>query len=81
MPYKDPDKRAEYLRVYKAKGKPGNPLKCYVCFEYPGLQVKNNVWFKNGFIVTADPDIQARIEKHHGYGKIIFSWRVEPCPG
>ena len=32
MPYKDPDKRAAYMREYKGRGKPENPCKCYLMF-------------------------------------------------
>ena len=78
MPYKDPNKRAEYQRNYKAKNKPGSPRKCYICPEFPSLCVKSGVWFHNGFLVTNDLELQARIEAHEGYGKYIFSWRVAP---
>jgi hypothetical protein len=42
------------------------------------LCVKSGVWFHNGFLVTNDLELQARIEAHEGYGKYIFSWRVAP---
>jgi hypothetical protein len=42
------------------------------------LCVKPGVWFKNGFLVTNDLEIQRRIEGRADYGQLIFCMRVEP---
>lgn len=80
MPYKDPAKRAAYMREYKGRG---TPCKCYVCLSNHDemMLLSQGITFRNGFLVTADPDLQARLESGERYGKFIFSWRAEPCPG
>ena len=85
MPYRDPEKRSEYGRMYRQKKKAGIPAKkpkslrkCYICLEFPSLCVKSGVWFRNGFLVTDDPEIQRMIEGRADYGQLIFCMRVEP---
>ena len=83
MPYKDPDKRAAYMREYKGRGKPENPCKCYLILsKHDEMMLYNQgINFRNGFCFTNSPELQARLESHKGYGKFIFSWLAEPCPG
>ncbi len=83
MPYKDPDRRAAYMRAYKGREKPGNPRKCYVCVKNPEFFIPFpvRIWFRGGFFITADPREQAAIEASPYYGETVFSWKVEPSGG
>jgi hypothetical protein len=86
VPYKDLEQRRSYDREYKrrlraraglTRPRPTRVRKAYICFNYPGLRIEH-LAFRNGWLITADPEEQALIEQDRDYGKHIFSWRLEP---
>ena len=86
MPYKDLEKRRRYDREYKRRlraqqglTKPGQTRlrKAYICLKVPHLRL-SVIAFRDGWVVTDDPEEQARIEQDPLYGSAIFSWRLEP---
>ena len=82
MPYKDPDKRAAYMREYKGRGKPETPCKCYVCPSILTLIFTGMTYISGtAFSLPITRHCRNKIESHEYYGEYIFSWRVEPCPG
>ena len=66
-------------RLQRGLSKPG-PIpgrKAYICLRYPHLRLSSLV-FRDGWFITDDPQAQATIEQDQLYGKVVFSWRVEP---
>jgi hypothetical protein len=55
-------------------------FKIYVCPKYPGWPIGLVAFNPSGFLVTADPHVQAMVEAHKMYGKDIFSLLIE-APG
>jgi hypothetical protein len=84
MPYADLEKRRQFQREYKAKRrkeqKKINPLlgiKIYLCQRYPDMHVSGAGSFFNGFLITDDLQIQARVEAHELFAKDIFSLALD----
>ena len=72
MPYKDPEERRRYDREYKRRlrgqqglSQPGQtPVrKAYICLKFPQLRLLPGIVFLDGWLVTDDPEVQARIEQ------------------
>jgi len=86
LPYKDPEERRSYDREYKRRlrGQKGltnlgqTPVrKAYLCLKFPDLPLPG-MSFRDGWLITDNPEEQARIEQSSWYGSVIFSWRLEP---
>jgi hypothetical protein len=86
LPYNDPETKRAYDREYKKRLRARAGLsqprltqgrKAYICFHYPGLRIEH-LTFQNGWLITNDPEEQALIEADPDYGKLIFSWWLEP---
>jgi len=78
MPYKDPTVRREFQRRYKrswrAKQAKINPLrafKIYLCVRLPDLRMPG-ASFRDSFLITSDPMVQGRVERHREFGRSIF---------
>lgn len=79
MPYADPERRRQFQREYKRKirialGK-NSPLKefrIYLCQKYPNMHIPGGGCFYQGFLITDDPTVQARVQGHELFGKDIF---------
>ena len=78
MPYADPEKRRQFQREYKRKWRKTqgkiNPLrafKIYLCVRIPDLRMPG-ASFRDSFLITSDPEVQARVERHPGFGRYIF---------
>jgi hypothetical protein len=78
MPYGDPERRRQFQREYKRKWRKAqekiNPLrffKVYVCMRFPNLYLPGGA-FSNGFLITDDPQVQARVEAHDLFARSIF---------
>jgi hypothetical protein len=78
MPYADPERRQQYQREYKRRWRKAqekiNPLrgfKIYVCPRFPDLRIAR-VRFDNGFLISNDLEVQAQVEGHREFGKLIF---------
>jgi hypothetical protein len=87
VPYKDLEKRRVYQREYKRRLRAQQGLtsrgqtqvrKAYICLKFPQLRLLPGIVFLNGWLVTDDLEVQARIEQDPDYGRHIFSWRLEP---
>ena len=79
MTYADPERRRQFQREYKRKWRKAqekiNPLrafKIYLCLKLPNLRMPG-ASFRDCFLITCDPEIQGRVERHPGFGKFIFS--------
>jgi hypothetical protein len=78
VPYKDPERRRQFHREYKRKWRKAqekiNPLrgfKIYVCVRFPQLRVGRDQ-FRDSFLITDNPEVQAQVEEHREFGKLIF---------
>jgi len=78
MPYKDPEKRRQFQREYKPKLRKAqekiNPLRAfrvYICPRFPYLRLGREQ-FRDGFLITDDPEVQAEVKRHEAFGKFIF---------
>lgn len=78
MPYKDVGRRRQFQREYKRKWRKAqekiNPLrafKIYLCLRVPDLRMPG-ASFRDAFLITDDPETQARVERHLGFGTFIF---------
>jgi hypothetical protein len=79
MPYADPEKRRQFQRQYKRRWRARqariHPLlgfKIYLCLRFPGLHIPGATSFINGFLITDDPEVQAKVEAHELFAKAIF---------
>ena len=87
MPYKDPARRKEFQREYKARWRKKqeiiNPLrafKVYICIQYPFLwvgPVGRQKQFVSGFLVTDDATVIRAVEKHEAFGRFIFPLSID----
>jgi hypothetical protein len=86
MPYKDPEKRRACSRESKrrsraqeAKVAPLRTVKVYVCPKFPFLQVAPipGAFFRDGFLITDQVEIQFRTESHVEFGRNIFPLALE----
>jgi hypothetical protein len=78
LPYKDLVTRRDFQRRYKrkvraaqAKTHPFKGVKIYLCLWLPNLRMPG-ASFRDGFLITSDPEIQARVERHPRFGTFIF---------
>ena len=78
MPYGDPERRRQFQREYKRKWRKArekiHPLrffKIFVCTRFPTLHIAGTSFF-NSFLITDDPEVQARVEAHELFAKSIF---------
>lgn len=83
MPYKDPERKRHYMKVYKARQRKAKAraqappsLKVYFCPRVPGLII-GGIEFRGGLYVTACPEKQRYIEGLVDYGRHIISWVAE----
>jgi len=83
MPYKDIERRRQFQREYKRKWRKAqekiNPLrafKIYLCLQLPNLRMPG-ASFRDSFLITGNREIQARVERHPGFGKFIFSLALD----
>jgi hypothetical protein len=79
MPYKDPQRRKEFQRLYKAKClikqkiiSPIRKVRVYFCQRYPGLHVSGAGTFFNSFLITRSMEEQRAVEGHPMFGEHIF---------
>jgi len=88
LPYKDPEEKRRYDREYKRRRRaqqrlvqPGQTRvrKAYICLKFPQLRLKGLV-FRDGWLISDNPEDHAIIEQDPSYGREIFSWRLEPEP-
>lgn len=84
MPYADPEQRRKFQREYKRKWRKAqekiNPLRgvrIYFCQRYPGLHISGAGTFFNSFLITDDPEVQAKVEAHDLFAKDIFSLALD----
>lgn len=86
FPYKDLETRRRYDREYKRRLRAQTGLtkprltrrrKANICFGFPGLRI-HDLAFRDGWLITDNPEEQAIIEQDPDYGKHIFSWWLEP---
>jgi hypothetical protein len=86
LPYKDLEQRRRYDREYKRRLRARQRLarrsqtpgrKAYICLKVPHLRLPG-IAFQDGWLISDNPQEQARIEQHPEYGRHIFSWRLEP---
>jgi hypothetical protein len=87
MPYKDPERKREYQKDYRArlreaKARAQSPpaRRVYFCSRYPSLKIGNSIKFVDSFFVTSCPEQQRLIESFEGYGSFICSWPADPGP-
>ncbi len=87
VPYKDLEQRRRYDRESKrrlrarqglTRHRPASGSKAYICLKYPHLRLLPGIVFRDGWLVTDDLEVQARIEQDPEYGRHMFSWRLEP---
>jgi hypothetical protein len=86
MPYKDPDRRREYDRLYKRERRQEasrfaprpTEVRAYVCSRYPNLRLSGAVQFESGLLVTADPAVQDVIEQSQEFGQFVFRLALVP---
>jgi hypothetical protein len=78
MPYADPEKRRQFQKAYKrrwrekqAKINPLRAFKIYLCVRIPNLRMPG-ASFRDSFLITADPKVQGRVERHREFGRSIF---------
>jgi hypothetical protein len=79
MPYTDVERRRRFQREYKrkcrarqAKIQPLLGFKIYLCMRFPGLHIPGATSFFNGFLITDDPEVQAKVEAHDLFAQHIF---------
>jgi hypothetical protein len=86
MPYKDPEKRRACSRESKrrsraqeAKIAPLQEFKIYLCVRFPNLPVAPMAGgsFRDSFLITNRPEIQAKVEAHVEFGRNIFPLALE----
>jgi hypothetical protein len=79
MPYANVERRRQFQREYKRKmrialGK-NSPLKefrIYLCQRYPNMHIPGGGCFYQGFLITDDPAVQSRVQRHELFGTAIF---------
>lgn len=78
MPYADPEKRRQFQREYKRKWRKAQgkinllrAFKIYLCVRIPDLRMPG-ASFRDSFLITSDPEVQARVERHREFGRSIF---------
>lgn len=78
MPYADSERRRQFHREYKRKWRKAqgkiNPLrafKIYLCLRLPNLRMPG-ASFRDSFLITSDPKVQGRVERHREFGRSIF---------
>lgn len=79
MPYKDPDRRRlcqrqskRRMRMKLGKNSPLKEFRVYLCLRYPSMHVPGGGYFYQGFLITDDPTVQARVQGHELFGTAIF---------
>lgn len=80
MPYKDPDRRKTYDRLYKRARRQAEcrsnvrptEVRAYICHRHPNLRLPGGISFHEGILVTADPVVQDFVEQSPEYGQVIF---------
>lgn len=86
MPFKDPAKRRQYHKEYRARKrsrqglpKPGETPVRKAYFIVPGLRLPGVPMIRGSNIfVTADEELQRRIEADPIFGIGVFGWEVQP---
>jgi hypothetical protein len=79
MPFKDPEKRRRYNRLYKAQRRKerATTLRFFIAPRFPFLRF-GQVQFQNGFLVTTRKDEIDEVLRHPDYMTWIFPICLDP---
>lgn len=80
MPYKDPDQRRVYDRLYKREMRQASSqsnqrpteVRAYVCHRHPNFRLPGGISFHECVLVTKDQALQDIVEQSPEYGEVIF---------